>query len=164
MVPGGGLEPPTPRSTIWCSNQLSYPGTHKEREFYPKPGVETLRDGVVFCPERHGVSADDKRRVSGSQGGDGPFGRLLGDKPQIIERSSFEEIARIRPLDLSCRCFDCAVNGDEVRQSGTVFLALRCVLQLSQQTDRCAVVDPGPNSTEIAQRFLQTIGNCVDHE
>ncbi len=30
MVPRGGFEPPTPGSTIQCSNQLSYLGTGGE--------------------------------------------------------------------------------------------------------------------------------------
>src|SRR3954468_11871639 len=64
-----GLEPATPRSTIWCSNQLSY--THRLKAHHNRPtqksksrvGAKTGRLRTPAVQHGFAVRVDDWRRL-----------------------------------------------------------------------------------------------------
>ena len=65
MVPGGGLEPSTPGSTIQCSNQLSYPGNDCGKAWRPP---QLRRAGLQPYPNEEVVYAVFRACVKNAAG------------------------------------------------------------------------------------------------
>src|SRR5215208_2804670 len=84
MVQLGGFEPPTPGSTIRCSNQLSYSCA---RPRFPRNLCRKAR-GFQACERLRDIDGEPKREVAQLEGLAQEHGRLVSEKA-IVEFLKF---------------------------------------------------------------------------